>query len=253
MNHDDETPQGEMSDMAVSAAYRAAATLNSPAELDEKILRAATEDVKSNTKPAWTIGWLRPVTFLATAGLSIALLLEFSEMQVFGPPSGIDMNTFPLAPEFAADKDMSAQPAAAKADADRAGNVAEDNASGPAAASRPDPRSRGVDNDGANSFNQAANDAAKQIRAVDAAANATLSEMPESSLLSENAGTAPAATIPDAAPEPLSIEPLQCTDAQRASPDEWWLCIGDLQNAGQVTQAKTELQNFRETYPSFSP
>ncbi len=190
MNHDGETPHGEMSDMAVSAAYRAAAIEISPLELDNKILRAATLEVRSKSKPEWAIGWLRPVTFLATAGLSIALLLEFSEMQDFGRPSGIDMNAFELAPGIAAGKDMSAQPAAAKADAERPGNAAEDKSSEPAAAtSRPDQLQRNVDNDNANSFNQAANDAAKQVRAVDAAANAALSEMPGTSPLSENAST----------------------------------------------------------------
>ena len=245
MNHDGETPRVEMTDMTVSAAYRAAANESSPADLDEKILRAASKEIKGESKPAWTMGWLRPVTFLATAGLSIALLLEFSEMQDFGLPSGTDMSAVPLAPDFAVDKDMSAQPAAAKADAERPGDAAEDIADRPAtAASRPDPLSRSVDSDDANSFSQAANDAAKQVRAVDAAANAALTEMPETSPLSENASTAAAAS--DAARD-LS----QCTETQRANPDEWLLCASDLDDAGQTSQAKIELQNLKKAYPSF--
>ena len=81
MNHDAENQDRELADPAVTAAYRDTASELSPPRLDQKILREAAREVTKYRKSSWSIGWLRPVAFVATAGLSIALLLELTEFQ----------------------------------------------------------------------------------------------------------------------------------------------------------------------------
>ena len=64
----------------VSAEYRAMATESVPEWLDKKVLRNAAT-VTSNTAFAAIFSrWLRPLVFVATAGLSLALILELSQV-----------------------------------------------------------------------------------------------------------------------------------------------------------------------------
>ena len=85
-NNDDNLTNGEY-DPEISAEYRALATETTPNKLDTIVLRAASKAVKSGSSTSWGATWYRPVTFVATLGLSLALLLELSEVQVFAPPA----------------------------------------------------------------------------------------------------------------------------------------------------------------------
>ena len=215
----------EIADSAVSARYRATASESSPTRLDRKILQEATLDVSFGAKSFPLISWLRPVTFLATAGLCVALLLEFAEFQDYAGPSG--------EPEFAADRTLPA-PSAAEENIEPAKNVASPGRS-------PVSLDRSLDN--ANDFRRAASDTAGQVRAVESAADATLQEMPR-----DVPKQAPAVSDSDS-----QVADLRCTDEQRQDAQRWWLCIEQLRNTGQETQAQIEAQSFRDAFPEFSP
>ncbi len=86
MTDNDESLANDEHDPEVSAQYRALATETTPNKLDKAVLRAASKAVKSKNSTGWSTTWYRPVTFVATLGLSLALLLELSEFQLFDPP-----------------------------------------------------------------------------------------------------------------------------------------------------------------------
>lgn len=56
-----------------------------PARLDEAVMRNASIEAKKDTAFLWFIPWRRPVAFIATAGLSLAIVIEMSELSVFEP------------------------------------------------------------------------------------------------------------------------------------------------------------------------
>ncbi len=309
MNHKDDNPQGNLTDADVSVAYRTAASETSPAALDRKILREAAREmtspdsdrkilreaaremtspdsdrkilheaaneVKNTDKARWGNGWLRPAAFVATLGVSIALLLEFSEYQVFAPPNGTEMNGITVAPAGApnttvgsssmsdsseaddvqrrrteADTVVPAQSSFERAEAD---SVQPGSATAPAPPqSRADPTPLNHGNADTDAFKEAANATAKQVREVDASADATLQEMPETKPAAEpTAGSAIPAL--GAVALDIAVERQQCTDNQRINAEEWWLCIGKLRNAGHQDEAELELQQLQDAYPQFSP
>ena len=98
-------------DPSVSATYRQLADERTPAGLDEKVLhRAATAPRKSSG-----IGraWMKPVAWAATIGLSLAIVLEMTQL----PQAPLDINVVaPPAPtdERPALAPASVEPAAAK-------------------------------------------------------------------------------------------------------------------------------------------
>ncbi|MDH3821468.1 MAG: hypothetical protein OEU59_10125, partial [Gammaproteobacteria bacterium] len=73
------TTETNNSDTRVSEAYRALATETTPPELDDTILKMAASNVP--TRYARVRGWLRPVAWAATIGLSLAFILEISRYQ----------------------------------------------------------------------------------------------------------------------------------------------------------------------------
>jgi hypothetical protein len=60
----------------VSAAYRELAKESPPPALDRRILDAARRE--SRSRYGMVRGWMRPVAWAATIGLSLAILLEFT-------------------------------------------------------------------------------------------------------------------------------------------------------------------------------
>jgi hypothetical protein len=73
------TTEANNSDSRVSEAYRSGATETTPPELDEAILKMAAID--EPTRYGLARGWLRPLAWAATIGLSLAFILEISQYQ----------------------------------------------------------------------------------------------------------------------------------------------------------------------------
>ncbi len=79
MNQDTENNRpGDESDPLVSASYRATATERTPPELDAAVLKKAEAAPNDTGLRRFTAFWFRPLAFVATLGLSLALLLELN-------------------------------------------------------------------------------------------------------------------------------------------------------------------------------
>jgi hypothetical protein len=243
MRTGDEFRDDEIADPAVSARYRATASESSPAQLDRKILQEAKLEASIGAKSLPLISWLRPVTFLATAGLCVALLLEFAEYQEYAGPSGAPVDVLEAAPEFAADRTLPA-PSAAEENIEPAKNVA-------SPGNPPASLDRSLDN--ANDFRRAASDTAGQVRAVESAADATLQEMPRDVPKQALAASDSESQLADLPAADMPVADIRCTDEQRQDAQQWWLCIKQLRSTGLETQAQIEAQGFHDAYPEFSP
>ena len=65
------------------ATYRSGPQERVPPHLDEAVMRTASIEAQKDTAFRWFIPWRRPVAFIATAGLSLAIVIEMSELSVF--------------------------------------------------------------------------------------------------------------------------------------------------------------------------
>ena len=190
INNSDKLPNEEH-DQEVSTQYRALANESTPKALDRMVLRSARKAVDSSRSAGWETSWYRPATFLATLGLSLALLLEISDFQVFDPPA-----------------DVTLQP-------------------------------------GANVFQDAADNAARSVREVDATA--------DESLQLSNGGTNEPDAITTILPTSSATDGQHCSDEQLALPETWWQCIQKLREAGLQAAAETELVNLHKAFPQYMP
>lgn len=88
MNND--TGKSRKIDPALSAAYRDIAIECAPEKLDTIVMDTARREVKRENGTTWRDAWYRPVTFIATAGLSLALILQLSHYGIFEPAGMTD-------------------------------------------------------------------------------------------------------------------------------------------------------------------
>ena len=72
-------------DDALSSAYRSFATETTPAALDDRVLDTARRHATLRPSHGKRTTWYRPVTFIATAGLSLALLIQLDQPGVVEP------------------------------------------------------------------------------------------------------------------------------------------------------------------------
>jgi hypothetical protein len=95
MSNDD----GQARDPGLSTAYRAVANERTPPALDREVLLLAKQEVRVSAGSDWLSRWYRPAVFVATVGLSFALILELSETSMLGPPaSDVDSSMNDVAP-----------------------------------------------------------------------------------------------------------------------------------------------------------
>jgi len=76
-------PTSATENEALRATYRYGARQQVPTHLDDAVMRNARADVRNDSGWRWFTAWRRPVAFIATAGLSLAIVLEMSELEVF--------------------------------------------------------------------------------------------------------------------------------------------------------------------------
>lgn len=226
MTNNDDNSQADIVATEISARYRASAVETTTAELDRKILRQASAEVRGGSSVAWGLSWLRPATFVATLGLTMALLLEFGQFERLAPANTSQM------PGQIATLDTESLPANKR------------NADG-------------------NAFKSAADATARQVRDVDASADVTLREMPRAEnfagsadvTLQETPATegAAEAALPVAAElvSDTATEQPRCSDTQRQKPADWRLCIADLRNNGFQDAAEHEVEEFQRAFPDY--
>ena len=74
-------------------AYHAAAAERAPAPLDERVLGLARREAGKDRWPG-LLPWLRPAAFVATVGLCLAVVLEFSDLATIeGDPAATGLPT----------------------------------------------------------------------------------------------------------------------------------------------------------------
>lgn len=84
----DETGQTDEIQDSLSTDYRVLATETAPPKLDESVMREARREACSNGPATGALGWLRPMTFVAVAGLSLALIVQMTDSNLLSPPIG---------------------------------------------------------------------------------------------------------------------------------------------------------------------
>jgi hypothetical protein len=83
----------------LSTAYRTLANERTPPALDRAVLSLAEQEARGPAGSDRLNRWYRPAVFVATVGLSFALILELSETSQPGlPDSGIDSSINGVAP-----------------------------------------------------------------------------------------------------------------------------------------------------------
>lgn len=195
----------------VSETYREIARETSPAALDDRILKMATQEAR--TRYGLARAWVRPVAWAATIGLSFAFILE---MTYFGDQPGEVDAALPASVD--SDAGETARPAAQAPASKRlpATIVAapEISASGVAAPLEAEER---IDSTTA--------DIAEKMQA---------SEPRRERMALERAAAAD-----------------HCDAEQRRSADTWYRCVTALRDRGLEDAAEAELRDLREAFPDF--
>lgn len=208
----------------LTQAYRDLATEETPAGLDERVLQMAARETRSRYGIARA--WVRPVAWAAMIGLSLAIVLEVT--QVIPSASGPDL----------ARPDAAETPATVGA----ARKVAP-NPGGGGAEERVDRReivqnaaeakeTRSVELDDADAF------AARDMLILEEA------EMQAR----QRAGEPAVATV---AAAPTDVVDTYCDASARETADRWYECIEELREAGEEALATLELEALRSAYPDF--
>jgi hypothetical protein len=215
------------SDPVVSAAYRAGATERTPPELDARVLdgaRGATADTGLRRFSAF---WFRPVAFVATLGLSLALILELTDTVKEPSLTAIDAGSSRQEAES-----IESTPTTVVPRTDTSAGTKQ-------AVESPDPSG-----DSANSGRTSADFAdmieagSKQMREAESVSNAAFQGLAQSA--------EPSAVV-------SNHETRPCPDTDNAEPSVWWECISALQEAGKQDEADFEMELFRAAYPDFEP
>jgi len=283
MNQDNDQQKAAV-DPQVSDQYESLAGEKTPVHLDRAVLREATRAVRADNRKGSFGAWFRPVAFMATVGLSLAIILDLSDTGIFKPVADISVESAPAiqtAPKSTADSAgrNSSQPTlsdikrqeklAPTADAPDQGKDNAGVTTPPAAASESlqanprqlqktrldavravaPPPAEPVEDQAyrSNAITVEAGIAEQRVQKVERAIDANLQSRP---------GTADQFTAPQAAIATESYvlaTPAACSNEQKSDVEEWWKCIQSLRQSGLAEVADQELVNFREAFPDFAP
>jgi hypothetical protein len=75
-------------DPMVSDQVRALADETTPNDLDRAVMREAKQALRADNRRGSFGAWFRPVAFMATIGLSLAIILDLTDRSIFAPESG---------------------------------------------------------------------------------------------------------------------------------------------------------------------
>ena len=245
MNQDNE------SDPLVSAEYRAAATERTPPTLDAVVLKNAEAAAKDTAFRRFTAFWFRPLAFVATLGLSLALLLELTQSPEFQPATSPEtefgrgeVRTSTADPAAAIMGITSDDPKVADSPINRAAPTRSKNSE--TDTKRPQelqPAAASAD------FAGMIEASSKQMREQESITEVTTQSLKQSRPTpKELVGSA--LTLSGSA---IVMEGFAraCTERQISVPATWWQCILDLEHDGRHEEATAELDLFSEAHPDF--
>ena len=216
------------SDTRVSEAYRALATETTPHELDDTLLKMAANNVP--TRYALVRGWLRPVAWAATIGLSLAFILDISRYQ-----------DNPVAPAPVTEKverrAISHDAAVITTDEDIVSRKVNKYADAPVTGKALAPR--------ADSTKPAAMEIA--VPRLDIATDAA-GTLPETEA---TAGLRASEAQPAASPAEKKEQAEHCDAAARTTAESWYACVEELKDEGMTDAATRELDALLIEFPGF--
>lgn len=224
----------KVTDELVSKTYRELDSVQTPDHLNQSILRMAA-DKKAGRNGFFAAAWMRPVTWAATIALSLAIVLELSDV----PTAPVPVDVIPAAEsklesireEFTPlDSDAPEQlgnRAGQLSEFDRS-SVAEEELPMPAAVK---PRARKRPSDpatvGRNLADRLDQPAARQKSAAESVASLAVFEDEKKQTDSSRA----------------------CDDETRQTASAWLECIADLRESGALTEADREFAALQQKYP----
>jgi hypothetical protein len=275
------------SDPLVSAEYRASATERPPSALDAAILEKAKTAVGDTGLQGFTASWFRPLAFVATFALSLALVLELRRAPEF--ESVTDPKT-----ESGSRKLLRTTPTGVE---DRLATELPGVENAPARIERPDAGSNSIAREpqppSVSTETLNLNDDSGRVRPGKMPAligDIETRQEPFSATAPISDGGATAETADNGSKRNLEQESItetsmqspdqtrtaeklrsqdvaafrassvasdsaagSCPEDQMTEPLRWWQCITDLKEAGRHDEAKVELALFNASYPEFEP
>jgi hypothetical protein len=271
MNNERDNPAIEQDDRLVSAAYRDIADERAPEHLNHSILQQAATTAKP--RYARSMSWMRPMAWAATIGLSLAIVLEITQVpqpqtseyglatdSVIEPAEPArkreDANSIEILEESAPQQDSLVQiesDSRAKTDAGFAATArlpaAEQPVSAPAMEKKLEDNPMPV---------QARQKASKPMLADtfyggesdnDQVADQESTANP---LVAENAASYDAAQSRNAPTASMVQEKnLGCDAIAVKTPESWQECIAGLAELGFVGEANDQLEQLKDAFPNF--
>ena len=239
------TTEQNHNDPRVSEAYHDLATERTPPELDRKVLAIAAAGTPSRYGLARA--WVRPVAWAATIGLSLAFVLEMSQLRDVATPQ-VDADTvYQLeevvirdeAPAKAKDELRRLQKPVKRTDAPQAKPMSSPPAAAePVATPGPSLESPAV------SAEFETDDMSPLREAEEQARTRSGSERPESAVAaSTDAGAAAFAEKKE------YVE--HCDEDARMAVDTWYACILELRDSELAEAAEQELEALLMEFPTF--
>ena len=230
------TTETNNNDPRVSEVYRDVSRDITPPELDRRILSMAAADER--TKYWIPRVWIRPVAWAATIALSLAFVLEMSEVGDSPVPQAE-----PLATELLEERVMLDADAVKSKDEAAGRQRLNKRSEAPAPMKLAPPVTQPAP--------------AEARSDLPAAGNASVSlemEADDTSLLREAEDQARMQTGPARAVGVFAEEKEQandCGDDARAAPESWYECVKALRDAGNSAAAQRELDLLLAEYPEF--
>jgi hypothetical protein len=203
-------------DKRITDTYRDLANERTPSNLDEKILAMAASEAR--TRYGLTRAWIRPVAWAATIGLSLAFILEMSQLtDVPAPAPAVSPAAAPVPTPAGSRLEGAVQPALVPSDAESSDAFAAQDM---------------------NLLREAEEQA--RMRAGEARAAKAIVDEPAAAAL-QAAGSL----------EKKESPATHCDDAAHRSADSWYECILQLREKGLVEEAASELEALRDAFPAF--
>ena len=248
-----EERSNNVSDPLVSRAYRESANETAPAALDDAVLRDAKQAVSGN---AWdryskSIHWLRPMAWAATVALSLAIVIEVTDVPYLSQDRAVEET--PPMPELpqaesapaALDANMPAQPPARSAPTS-AGGTGE---------LRLQSSEMKVEADAipATVKDGLAADVAERTADTEIFRNQNAEMLKEA----EEQMRLRASDQPVSTEEPRAsaayLLAVPCDEEETSEPETWMECIERLDEAGRYADAERQRDLLKEAFPDFEP
>ena len=222
------TTEANNNDSRVSKTYRNIATETTPPELDETILKIAAGNAP--TRYGVARGWLRPLAWAATIGLSLAFILEISQYQ------NIPAVSDPLT-EKVQQRAMSDDMAVAPGDADVVSRKLNKHTGVSAPAKAQAAR--------AESAAPAAIGSAPKKQGFPSDSEGVVRE------IQEQVGMRASQARLTASPAEKRELTQHCDDDARTTAESWYACVEELKDEGMTDAATRELDALLIEFPGF--